>query len=362
LLYHLLYPLKEFFFGFNVFRYITFRAAFAGITAFLLSVLFGPIIFKKIKELRVSENGVRDHAPSLDRLHKRKKGTPTMGGLAILLALLGSTLLWADISNAYILLLLTTSVWLGLVGLLDDTLKFVMRSSKGLAASTKFLGQIIAGTGIALFLYFTPGWDTSLSIPFVKDFTLALGVFYIPFVVLVVVASSNAVNLTDGLDGLAIGCVIMVAITYSIFAYVTGHAKFSTYLRIPYVAGSGEVAIFCSALIGAGLGFLWYNSHPAEVFMGDTGSLSLGGVIGVIAVLIHKELVLFIAGGVFVAEALSVILQVLSYKLTGKRIFLMSPLHHHFELLGWDETKVTVRFWIVGAILVFLSLATLKLR
>ncbi len=362
MLYHLLYPLKEFFFGFNVFRYITFRAAFAGVTAFLLCIFIGPIIFRKIKELRVSEDGLRDHAPSLDKLHQKKKGTPTMGGLAILFALLGSTLLWADMTNPYILLLLTTSIWLGLVGLLDDTLKYVMKSSKGLAASAKFLGQIIGGTGIALFLYFIPGWDRTLTVPFVKDFTLELGLFYIPFVVIVIVSTSNAVNLTDGLDGLAIGCVIMVALTYSILAYVTGHARFSEYLQIPYVPRSGELAIFCSALIGAGLGFLWYNCHPAEVFMGDTGSLSLGGAIGVVAVLIHKELLLLIAGGIFVAEALSVILQVLSYKWVGKRIFLMSPLHHHFELKGWDETKVTVRFWIVSAILVFLSLATLKLR
>ena len=362
MLYHLLYPLREFFFGFNVFRYITFRAAFASITAFLLCVLIGPIIFRKIKSLHISENGGREHAPSLDRIHKRKKGTPTMGGVAILLALLGSTLLWADPTNAYILLLLTMSVWLGLVGLLDDTLKFVMKSSRGLAASTKFLGQIIGGTGIALFLYFMPAWETTLTFPFVKDVALELGPFYIPFVVLVIVATSNAVNLTDGLDGLAIGCVIMVAIAYAILAYVTGHARFSDYLNIPYVAGGGEVAIFCSALVGAGLGFLWFNCHPAEVFMGDTGSLSLGGIIGAVAVLIHKELVLLIAGGIFVAEALSVILQVLSFRLSGKRLFLMSPLHHHFELKGWDETKVTVRFLIVGAILVFLSLATLKLR
>ena len=334
---------------------------FAGVTAFLLCMFIGPAIFRKIKELRVSEDGVRDHAPSLDKLHRKKKGTPTMGGIAILLALLGATLLWADITNPYILLLLTTSVWLGLFGLLDDALKYVMKSSRGMAASVKFVGQIIAGTGIALFLYFLPGWDTSLTLPFLKN-TIELGIFYIPFVIIVIVSTSNAVNLTDGLDGLAIGCVIMVAVTYSILAYVTGHARFSAYLKIPYVPGSGEIAIFCSALIGAGLGFLWYNCHPAEVFMGDTGSLSLGGAIGAIAVLIHKELVLLIAGGIFVAEALSVILQVLSYKCTGKRVFLMSPLHHHFEHKGWDETKVTIRFWIVGAILVFLSLVTLKLR
>lgn len=362
MLYHLLTPLKELFFGFNVFRYITFRAAFASITAFLLCVALGPLIYRKVKSLRISENGVREHASSLTRLHRSKKGTPTLGGLAVLLGLLGSTLLWADLTNAYILLLLTIAVWLGLVGLLDDTLKFVMRSSKGLAASTKFLGQIIAGTGIALFLYFLPEWDKHLTLPFIKNFIWDMGVWYIPFVILVIVATSNAVNLTDGLDGLAIGCVIMVAITYSILSYVTGHVKFCEYLKIPYVAGSGELAIFCSALVGAGLGFLWYNCHPAEVFMGDTGSLSLGGVLGAVAVLIHKEMLLLIAGGIFVAEALSVILQVISFRLAKKRIFLMSPLHHHFELKGWNETKVTVRFWIVGAILVFLSLATLKLR
>lgn len=362
MLYHLFYPLKEFFFGFNVFRYITFRAAFASITAFLLCVFIGPLVYRKIKELRISENGLRDDAPSLDRLHRRKRGTPTLGGLAILFAFLGSTLLWADVTNPYILLLLTTSVWLGLVGFLDDMLKYVMHRSRGLEASMKFLGQLIGGTGIALFLYLNPEWDKILTVPFLKHVAFEMGFFYIPFVVLVIVGTSNAVNLTDGLDGLAIGCVIMVAIAYSILAYVTGHARFSDYLNIPYVAGSGELAVFCSALIGAGLGFLWHNCHPAEVFMGDTGSLSLGGAIGTVAVLTHKELVLFIAGGVFVAEALSVILQVLSFRWTGKRIFLMSPLHHHFELKGWDETKVTVRFWIAGAIFVFLSLATLKLR
>ncbi len=362
MLYHLLYPLKEFFFGFNVFRYITFRAAAASVTAFLLCVIVGPSIIRLIRSLRVSEDGVREYALSLDRIHRRKKGTPTMGGIIILLSLLGAAVLWADLTNPYVLLLLTTSIWLGLVGLLDDMLKFVMKSSRGLAASTKFFGQIIAGCGVALFLYFLPGWDTSLQIPFLKDITPDLGIFYIPFVILVIVATSNAVNLTDGLDGLAIGCVIMVAICYSILAYVTGHARFSQYLHIPFVAGSGEVAIFCGALVGAGMGFLWFNAHPAEIFMGDTGSLSLGGIIGVVAVLIHKEILLLITGGIFVAEALSVILQVLSHKLSGKRLFLMAPLHHHFELKGWDETKVTVRFWIVGAILVFLSLATLKLR
>ena len=315
-----------------------------------------------MKKLRVSEEGTRDHVPALDRLHKRKKGTPTMGGIALLLAVLGATCLWAKLTNPYILLILTTTIWLGLVGLLDDMLKFVMKSSRGLTASTKFFGQIVAGIGVGLFLFFTPNWDTSLTVPFMKDFVVELGVYYIPFVVLVIVSTSNAVNLTDGLDGLAIGCVVMVAIAYSIFCYVTGHAYFSSYLNIPYVEGSGELAIFCSALVGAGLGFLWYNCYPAEVFMGDTGSLAIGGAMGAVAVLVHKELVLFIAGGIFVAEALSVILQVLSYQLFGKRPFLMSPLHHHFELKGWDETKITVRFWIVGAILVFLSLATLKLR
>jgi len=285
-----------------------------------------------------------------------------MGGIAILLALVGSVLLWADLTNPHTLLVLTACVWLGLVGLLDDALKFIMKSSKGLAVSTKFLGQIIGGIGIALFLYFNPEWQKVIYVPFLKNVVLEIGITYIFFVVLVMVATSNAVNLTDGLDGLAIGCVIMVAIVYSILSYVTGHAHFSSYLQIPYVKGSGELAIFCGAMIGAGLGFLWYNCHPAQIFMGDTGSLSLGGTIGVISVLIHKELLLLIAGGIFVIEALSVIFQVVYFRLTKKRIFLMAPLHHHFELKGWDETKITVRFWIVGAILVFLSLATLKLR
>ena len=362
MLYHLLYPLRDVFFGFNVFRYITFRAAGASVTAFLFCIVLGPPIFRRVRRLGISENGLRDHAPALDIVRKQKRGTPTMGGLASLSALVVSTLLWSDPTSPFILLVLALTVWLGLVGFADDYLKFVMHSSRGLAASTKFFGQIVGSIGIALFLYFSTNWSRTLTVPFFKNVILDLGVFYIPFVMLVIISSSNAVNITDGVDGLAIGCVILVAVTYSIFSYLTGHLQFSEYLRIFYAPGSGELAIFCASLVGAGLGFLWYNCHPAEVFMGDTGSLALGGALGTIAVLTKKELVLLIAGGVFVVEATSVILQVLSYKMTGQRLFLMSPIHHHFNLKGWHESKVMIRFLIVGTILVFISLSTLKLR
>ncbi len=362
MLYHLLYPLREIFFGFNVFRYITFRAAGASITAFVFCILLGPPIFRRIRNLGISENGVREHAPALDVVRRQKRGTPTMGGLAILSSLVVSTVLWADPTSPFILLVLALTVWLGLVGFADDYLKFVMHSSRGLATSTKFFGQIVGSVGIALFLYFSSDWSRALTVPFFKTVAFDLGIFYIPFVMLVIISSSNAVNITDGVDGLAIGCVILVAVTYSIFSYLTGHFQFSQYLHIFYAPGSGELAIFCTALVGAGLGFLWYNCHPAEVFMGDTGSLALGGALGAIAVLIKKELVLFIAGGIFAAEAISVILQVLSYRTTGRRLFLMSPIHHHFNLKCWHESKVMIRFLIVGTILVFVSLSTLKLR
>lgn len=363
MLYQLFYPLKEIFFGFNVFRYITFRAAMGATTAFLLCYFFGPWLIKKLSQLKIGEHIIDEKVSAqLHSLHRQKKGIPTMGGLLILFSTIFSTLLWARLDNKYILLALFAISWLGIIGFMDDYMKFVSRRSKGITATTKLAGQCILAVIIGLFAFYDPQIGQRLDIPFFKNLVVNLGIFYIFFVMIVIVGSSNAVNLTDGLDGLAIGCIGMVAITYSIFSYITGHVSFSSYLQISYVAGSGELAIFCANIAGAAMGFLWFNAHPAEVFMGDTGSLSLGGAIGVVAVLIKKELLLLLAGGIFVAEALSVILQVCSFKMRKKRIFLVAPLHHHFQFRGLSETKVTIRFWIITAILAFLTLATLKLR
>lgn len=363
MLYELFYPLREIFFGFNVFKYITFRAAMGSTTTFLLCIFFGPWLIKKLSHLKIGENIIEHNiCPQLHCLHHKKKGRPTMGGLLILFSTITSTLLWARLDNKYILLALFSMFWLGMVGFMDDYMKFITRRSKGMTVTTKLLGQSILAVIVGFFVFYDPQISRSLDIPFLKNLVINLGIFYIIFVALVIVGSSNAVNLTDGLDGLALGCMIMVGVTYSIFSYVTGHAKISSYLQIHHIAGSGELTVFCANIVGAALGFLWFNSHPAEVFMGDTGSLSLGGALGVVAVLIKKELLLLLAGGIFVAEALSVISQVISFKLRGKRIFLVAPLHHHFQLRGLSETKVTIRFWIIAAILALLSLATLKLR
>lgn len=363
MLYQLFYPLREIFFGFNVFKYITFRAAMGSLTAFLLSIFIGPWLIKKLSHLKIGENIIEQKVcPQLHSLHRDKKGIPTMGGLLILFSTIISVLLWGRLDNKYILLALGSFLWLGIIGFIDDYMKYITRRSKGMTATMKLTGQSILAVIIALFAFYDPQIGQRLDIPFFKDLVINLGIFYILFAALVIVGSSNSVNLTDGLDGLAVGCIIMVALTYSIFSYVTGHAKFSSYLQISYVPGTGELAVFCATIMGAALGFLWFNSHPASVFMGDIGSLSLGGVIGVIAVLIKKELLLLLVGGIFVAEALSVILQVASFKLRKKRIFLVAPLHHHFQLRGLAESKVTIRFWIIAAILAVLSLATLKLR
>lgn len=285
-----------------------------------------------------------------------------MGGLLILFSAILSTVLWARLDNKYILVALFSIFYLGLIGFIDDYLKYIRGHSKGMSAVMKLTAQAILATSVALFAFADPQIGRSLNIPFCKDLLIDLGIFYIAFAALVIIGCSNSVNLTDGLDGLAIGCIIMVALTYSIFSYVSGHAQFSSYLHINYVPGSGELTIFCANILGAALGFLWFNAHPAEMFMGDTGSLALGGSIGVVAVLIKKELLLLLAGGIFVVEALSVILQIGSFKLRKKRIFLVAPLHHHFQVKGLSESKVTVRFWIVAALLALLTLATLKLR
>lgn len=360
--YHLFYPLRDIFFGFNVFKYITFRAAGAAVTAFLLSVMLGPFIIQKLREFKIGQVVRKEEAKGIFEFHKNKEGTPTMGGLFIVSAVVLSTILWADLTNKYILLAIFSTVWLCIVGFVDDYIKLSRNRSKGLTMASKLIGQLILGLLMGLYIYFDPQIGERLDVPFFKNAVINLGLFYIFFTTLVIVGSSNAMNLTDGLDGLAIGCAIIIALTYTALSYVTGNFNISDYLNIIYVPGTGELTIFCATILGASLGFLWFNSYPAAVFMGDCGSLALGGAIGVVSIFIKKELLLLLVGGIFVAEALSVILQVASYRLFKKRIFLMAPLHHHFQMRGWSETKVVVRFWIIGAILALLSLSTLKLR
>lgn len=365
MLYYILYPLREYFFVFNVFRYITFRAALASVTAFLITIIFAPPIIRKLQALNIGETVRNKECPDLYNLHKDKQGTPTMGGILILLGITLSTILWADVKNSFVLLALMVTGWLGGIGFLDDykKLKSHPKSSKrGLTKRTKLFAQILAGFIIGLFLYLNPKTTTMLEMPFFKALAIDLGIFYIPFVILVITAASNAVNLTDGLDGLAIGCVALTAVAYAGMSYVTGHIDFANYLGIYYLPEAGELTVFCAAILGAGLGFLWYNSYPASIFMGDTGALALGGAIGTVAVFVKKEMLLLLVGGIFVTEALSVLMQIISFRSTGKRIFKIAPLHHHFEMCGWAESKVTVRFWIIAIILVLLSFATLKLR
>ncbi len=365
MLYYLLYPLKDYFFIFNVFRYITFRAAFASITAFLITVLLAPLIIKRLQTFNIGETLRKKECPDLYDLHKKKEGTPTMGGILILLGVCSATILWADIRNSFVLLALLVIIWLGGVGLLDDYKKLMSRSKsckRGLSKRTKLFCQIVIGYVIGLFLYMNPSTTGILEIPFFKDIAIDLGIFYIPFVIVVITASSNSVNITDGLDGLAIGCIILAAVAYAGMSYVAGHANFAEYLGIYHHPQAGELTVFCAAIVGAGLGFLWYNAFPASIFMGDTGALSLGGAIGTVAVFVKKEIVLLLIGGIFVVETLSVLIQIMSFRLRGKRIFKIAPIHHHFEMCGWPEPKVIVRFWIIAVILLLLSFATLKLR
>lgn len=347
--------------AFNVFNYITLRAVMATLTALIISFVVGPGLIRKLTQYKVGQS-VRDDGP---QTHLVKAGTPTMGGALILVAIAISTLLWADLSNRYVWVVLITTLGFGIIGWVDDWRKVVHRNPKGLAAREKYFWQSLIGFGAAIYLFHTatiPA-QTELIFPFFKDLVLPLGA--VSFVILtyfVIVGTSNAVNLTDGLDGLAIMPTVMVASALAIFAYVAGHLYFSKYLGIPYVPGAGELAVFCAAIGGAGLGFLWFNAYPAEVFMGDVGALALGAALGVVAVIVRQEIVLFIMGGVFVIETVSVMLQVASFKLTGKRIFRMAPLHHHYELKGWKETQVVVRFWIITMMLVLIGLATLKIR
>lgn len=363
MLYYLLYPLREIWFVFNVFRYITFRAAMGALTAFVLSIVLGPIVIRWLYRLKIGEQVRKEkYMESLSEFYKTKEGTPTMGGLLILLVITLSTVLWADILNKYVLLALFSTVALGAIGMVDDFRKMVKKKSLGLRPLAKLKLEIGLGLFIGAILYLDPRFSTSLEVPFFKNLVIELGIFYILFASLVVAGSSNAVNLTDGLDGLAIGTMIMIALTYTVMSYLAGHFGFSEYLNIFYLPHGGELVVFCAVLVGACLGFLWFNSYPANVFMGDTGALALGGAIGTVALFIKKELLLLLVGGIYVAEALSVIIQIISFKTTGKRVFLMSPLHYHFKLKGWAENKITVRFWIIGVILALMSLATLKLR
>lgn len=362
MLYHLLYPLHNIFPFFNLFRYITFRASMAAISAFLLSLILGPSIIGIMRHLQIGEHIRKNDSKKLYDLHSKKQGTPTMGGILILLTVFSSVLLWADIFNKYVILVMFSTFWLGVTGFIDDYLKQIKKRSKGLTAAAKFISQIILGLVIGIVLLNDPDIGTKMDIPFLKNISLQLGIFYILIVILVITGSSNAVNLTDGLDGLAIGCVIMAALAFGILSYVSGNIKFSNYLFIPYIKGSGELTVFCASILGAGLGFLWYNCYPAAIFMGDVGSLALGGALGTVALLIKKELLLVIVGGIFVVEALSVILQVISFRLTKKRIFKIAPLHHHFQFLDWPENKVIVRFWIIASLLALFTIMTLKIR
>jgi phospho-N-acetylmuramoyl-pentapeptide-transferase len=359
MLYHFLYPLHSLFGGFNVFRYITFRCVGATVTAFLIVLLFGPAFIDWLKRANIGQV-IRQDGPES---HFSKKGVPTMGGALILAALTVTTLLWTNLTSRHVWIVLLVTLWFGLIGSYDDYRKIKKNNSKGLSARGKLLLQILGGLAAGLAVYSDQGFSGDLFLPFFKNIVLSLGPGYVLFIILVVVGASNAVNLTDGLDGLVSGPVVITGAVYLVFSYLAGHAILSAYLQIPYVAGAGEVAVFCGAMVGACLGFLWFNAFPAEVFMGDTGALSLGAGLGCVAVMIKQEILLVLVGGIFVMEALSVILQVGYFKLSGgKRIFLMAPFHHHFEKKGWTEPKVVVRFWIISIILGLSALATLKLR
>ncbi len=346
--------------GFNVFSYLTLRAILSTLTALLISIFIGPAMIRWLQRMQIGQT-VRDDGP---QTHLSKSGTPTMGGVLILAAVLTSCVLWADLTNKYVLTTLFVIVSFGILGFVDDYRKVVRKDPKGLIARWKYFWQSIIALGVSFFLYSTThlASETQLIVPFFKDVVPQLGVMYLILSYFVIVGTSNAVNLTDGLDGLAIVPVILVAGAFAIFAYATGNINFSSYLNIPFIPMTSELVIVCTAIVGAGLGFLWFNTYPAQVFMGDVGSLSLGATLGILAILVRQEIVLLIMGGIFVVETMSVILQVWSFKTRGKRIFRMAPIHHHFELKGWPEPRVIVRFWIISLILVLVGLATLKLR
>ena len=358
MLYHLLFPLRDLWSVFNVFQYLTFRSALAGATAVLLSLLLGPATIRWLRRLSVGQS-IREEGPER---HREKAGTPTMGGVLIVAAVAIPTLLWANLRNEYVWVALLALLGFGAVGFVDDFLKVRRRRSLGLTARGKMALQLVVGAAVGVILLVLPEHQEELHFPFFKNLILPLGVLYLPFVMLVLVGASNAVNLTDGLDGLAIGATLIAAATYAIFSYIAGHVIAADYLQVAHVPGAGEVAIVCAAMVGASIGFLWFNAHPAEMFMGDVGSLALGGSIGTVAVVAKQELLLVLVGGLFVTEALSVIVQVASYRFRGRRVLRMAPIHHHFELIGWSETKIVVRFWIAAILFSFLALSTLKLR
>jgi phospho-N-acetylmuramoyl-pentapeptide-transferase len=361
MLYHLLYPLHPYVSYLNVFRYITFRMALAALTALLISLALGSRLIRKLRETQIGQQ-IRPEGPLS---HRSKEGTPTMGGLLIIIAVVLPSLLWADLTNPFVWIVLISTLLYGVIGFTDDYLKISRKRSLGLTARQKIFMQVGAAFVLALAIAWLVQeglYTTRFSIPFFKRWTPDIGMFYMPWAMLVIVGAANAVNLTDGLDGLAIGTSMIASATFAILAYVVGHAKVAGYLDVPNVRGTGELAIICGAMVGASLGFLWFNCNPAQVFMGDVGSMALGGTIGTVAVLIKQEILLVFVGGLFVIEALSVILQVGSYRLRGKRIFRMAPIHHHFELGGWPEQKVVIRFWIVAIIFALIGLSTLKLR
>ena len=367
MLYHLLYPLRDFFSPLNVFQYITFRSASAAILALIISFILGPAIIRMLQRNQIGEE-IREYGPES---HLKKRGTPTMGGIIILSAIILPTLLLADIKNPFVQILLISTIWMGCIGFIDDYLKSIKKIKKGLVARYKLVGQVSIGLIITFWIYNTPGWEniiTVTSIPFLKDSVIDFGLLYPLMIIFVVTGTSNAVNLTDGLDGLAAGLLAISFSTFSVIAYVSGRVDFSDYLNIIYLPGAGELTIFTASCVGACLGYLWFNASPAEVFMGDVGSLSTGAALGTLAILLKKELLLIIIGGVFVAEAVSVILQVGYYRYTkkktgdGKKLFLMAPFHHHYELKGFSESKVVTRLWIIGLLLALMTLTTFKIR
>jgi phospho-N-acetylmuramoyl-pentapeptide-transferase len=354
-----LYPLVKFFTPLNVFQYLTFRGAYAALTALLICFVFGPKVINALHKLKVGQS-IRNDGP---QTHLKKGGTPTMGGVLILIAVIAAVLLWQDLKSFKVWLTLGAFLGFALIGFVDDYLKVTKHSSEGISAKTKLIGQFTVSIIVVLLLYFFGGEGiTDLYIPFFKNPVIDMGIWWIPFAVILMVGESNAVNLSDGLDGLAIGLVMLVFITLTILTYLSGRADYSAYLGIPYIEGAGELAVLCLAVSGACVGFLWFNAHPAEVFMGDVGSLSLGGLIAAVSLVIKKEILILVIGGVFVLEAASVIIQVVSYKIRKKRVFKMAPLHHHFEMSGWEETKVVTRFWILGGLFVIIALSTLKIQ
>ncbi|MGD0022644.1 MAG: phospho-N-acetylmuramoyl-pentapeptide-transferase [Smithellaceae bacterium] len=359
MIYYLLYPLHTSYSFFNVFRYITFRTIFASITALLICLVVGPWLIRKLQSLQIDQQ-IREDGP---QSHQIKKGTPTMGGVLIIFAVVISTVLWANLSINYTWLILLVTVGFGLVGFIDDYRKLAGKSSKGISGKARLSAEIVIALFVSIILYLKPGFNSQVTIPFFKTVLPNLGWGYVLLSTFIIVGTANAVNLTDGLDGLAIGPATICFATYVLFAYFSGNVKVASYLQIPYVSGSGELAVFCGALVGAALGFLWFNAYPAEIFMGDVGSLSLGAALGTTAIITKQEILLAIVGGIFVLETFSVIFQVGYFRLTqGKRIFRMAPLHHHFELKGWAEPKVIVRFWIISILLALMAISTLKLR